>query len=112
MNSVADPDPISSGFLMFGSGISNKKKIQIRDENPGVFSRELRNNLYAKIFLSMDRDLGSFRPGSGIHCSRMEKFGSGIQNKHPGSATLCMNISLRKRHYLNGPFSYLKYLPI
>jgi hypothetical protein len=29
------------------------------------------------------RDPGSFDPGS-----RMEKFGSGIQYKHPGSATL------------------------
>jgi hypothetical protein len=26
MNSVADPDPISSGFLMPGSGISKEKK--------------------------------------------------------------------------------------
>ncbi len=47
--SVADPDMRSDAFLTPGSGtqIQNPgwKKIRIRDEHPGSYFRELRNNL-------------------------------------------------------------------
>ena len=46
LTSVADPDPGSSAFLAPGSGIQDAKiciKIQIRDEHPGSYFRELRN---------------------------------------------------------------------
>jgi hypothetical protein len=41
MNSVADPDPISSGFLMFGSGISNEKKSRSGMNIPEYFPESL-----------------------------------------------------------------------
>jgi hypothetical protein len=50
----------------------------MRDEQHGSYFLELRNLFWVKILKSFDAD-----PGSG-----MEKFGSGIRYKHPGSATL------------------------
>ncbi len=59
--SVADPDP---GWV--------KIRIRIRDEQPGSYFRELRNNfLGVKILNSFDAD-----PGFG-----MEKFRSGMENR-------------------------------
>jgi hypothetical protein len=60
----------------------------IRDEYFGSYFREFKANFLVKIlkFFGADADSGSenlFDPGSG-----MEKFGSGIREKHPGSATL------------------------
>jgi hypothetical protein len=49
----------------------------IRDEQPGSYFLELRNHFFGI------RDGGSSDPGSG-----MEKVGSGIRDKHSGSATL------------------------
>jgi hypothetical protein len=47
--SVADPDPGSSALLTPGSGIRDGLKIRIRDEQPGSYFRELRNNFLVKI---------------------------------------------------------------
>jgi hypothetical protein len=57
-----------------------KIRIQIRNEQPGSYLRELRNNFWVKIPKFFDAD-----PASG-----MEKFGSRIWDtqKHSGSATL------------------------
>jgi hypothetical protein len=80
------------------SGIREGKKsrsrstIRIRDEHPGTYFRlrELKNNFLVKIphFFYADLDPGSriflsLDPRSG-----MEKFGSWIRDKYPGSATL------------------------
>ncbi len=60
--------------------------IRIRDEHPTSFLRELRRVFWVdkKILWSGSQDF--FDPGSGL-----EKLGSGIRHKHPGSATLHRN---------------------
>jgi hypothetical protein len=69
--SVADADPGSSAFLTPESGIQDGRKIRIRirirDEQPGLYFRDFKNN----IFKFFDAD-----PGSG-----MEKIGSGIRDE-------------------------------
>jgi hypothetical protein len=78
---IRDPVPFDPG-----SGIRDRK---IQDEHPRSYFRELRNNFFGlKIckFFDEEPDSGSgifftLDPGSG-----MEKFGSGIRDKHPGSA--------------------------
>jgi hypothetical protein len=64
----------------------------IRDEQPGSYFLELRNHFFAffgvKIHKFFDED-----PGSGMETVRIrdpgcKKVGSGIRDKHPGSATL------------------------
>jgi hypothetical protein len=64
----------------------------IRDEQPGSYFLELRNNFFGffgvKLLKFCDED-----PGSGIETVRIrdpewKKVGSGIRDKHPGSATL------------------------
>jgi hypothetical protein len=77
------PDPGSGDFLTPGSGMGKKKSrfgIIIRDEHPGSYFRELRNNFLIEKYLNSFmwnwmRNL--FDPGSG-----MEKFASGKRNKH------------------------------
>jgi hypothetical protein len=77
-------DPGLDAFLTPGSGI--------RDEQPGSYFLELRNHFFAFLGVKMlkffDED-----PGSGMETVRIrdlgwEKVGSGIRDKHPGSATL------------------------
>jgi hypothetical protein len=92
--SVADPD-LGSGIRCFfdhrdpGSEMVKKSRsgsgIRIRDEQPGSYFRELRNNFFnvkiLKFFMRI-RDGKNLDPGSG-----MEKFGSGIRggkNSDPG----------------------------
>jgi hypothetical protein len=77
--SVADPR--SGAFLTRGSGIRirDKKKIGIRI--PDRFSESLETILNTS-FMQI-RIQNFVNPESG-----MEKIGSGIRNKHPGSATL------------------------
>ncbi len=67
-------------------------KSGIRDEQPGSYFLELRNLFFAffgvKILKFFDED-----PGSGMETVRIrdpgwKKVGSGIRDKHPGSATL------------------------
>jgi hypothetical protein len=75
---VADPDPRIR--WLFDPGIGT------RDEHPESYFRELRNNFFwLKILKFFDADPD---PGSRNHFGPIEKFGSGINNKHPGSATL------------------------
>ncbi len=83
--SVADPDPGSGAFFTSESGIrirdGGKSGSGILDN---ISARRLRHNCFGlKIlrFLLRIRDL--LDAGSG-----MEKYGSGIRNKHPESATL------------------------
>jgi hypothetical protein len=67
-----------------GKKARSESGIRIRDEHPGSYFRELRNNfLGQKYFNLLMRIRNLFDPGSG-----MEKFGPGIRDKHPGSATL------------------------
>ncbi len=92
--SVANPG--SSALLTPGSGcgIQDEKKILILDELSGSYFRELSNiflgsKTYILLCGSGIRDL--FYPVSGFG---MEKFGSEMQDKHPGSATLMFYYSL------------------
>jgi hypothetical protein len=94
--SVADPDPGSGPFLTPGSGMGRKSASGIRDEQPRSYFLELRNRFF------FDAD-----PGSGMEKSRIrdpgrEKVGSGIRNKHPGSATLenCLKFETVKPGFL------------
>jgi hypothetical protein len=83
-------------FLTPGSGIRDGRKSAsgsgIRDEQPGSYFLELRNNFFAflgvEILKFFDED-----PRSGMETVRIrdpgwKKVGSGIRDKHPGSATL------------------------
>jgi hypothetical protein len=83
-------------FLTPGSGIRDGRKsasgFGIRDEQPGSNFLELRNHFFAflgvKIHKFFDED-----PGSGMETVRIRDpgwkiVGSGIRDKHPGSATL------------------------
>jgi hypothetical protein len=66
--------------------------IRVRDEHPASYFRELRNNFFGlKMvlkFFDADADPGSEIFLSLDRGSRIEKFRSGIREKHPGSATL------------------------
>jgi hypothetical protein len=53
--------------------VGKKIKIRIRDEHPGSYFRELRNNFWVKILKYFDADAD---PGPGIFLT-MEKSGSG-----------------------------------
>jgi hypothetical protein len=75
-----------------GSGIRDgwKVSIGIRDEHPGTYFLKLRNHFFGflgvKILKFFDAD-----PGSGTETVRIrdpgwKKVGSGIRDKHPGSA--------------------------
>jgi hypothetical protein len=72
-------------FFKFWIWDGKKSGTGIRDEYPRSFFRELRTVLGLKIlkFFDADPDPDLFDPGSG-----MEKFVSGIQDKHHGSVTL------------------------
>jgi hypothetical protein len=85
-----------------GSGIRDGRKSAsgsgIRDEQPGSYFLELRNHFFCflgvKILKFFDED-----PESGVETVRIrdpgwKKVGSGIRDKHPGSATLIL-ISIR-----------------
>ena len=89
-------DPGLGTFLTPGSGIRDGRKSAsgsgIRDEQPGSYFLELRNHFFA--FLGV-KILKFFYddPGSGMETVRIrepgwKKVGSGIRDKHPGSATL------------------------
>jgi hypothetical protein len=76
-----------------GSGIGDGKKIQIRDENPGSYFRELSNISLGPKFLNSllrFRISSLFDPGAG-----MEKFGSGINIPDPQHCSK-MNLSVQE----------------
>jgi hypothetical protein len=77
--SVADPDPRSGTFLTPGSGMGKISGSLIRDKHPRSFSGSLETVCVKNIYI-FDAD-----PDPG--CA-MEKFGSGIRYKYPGSTTL------------------------
>jgi hypothetical protein len=51
--------------------------------NPDDISESLETNFWVKILIFFDADLGSKNSNA-----EWKKFGSGINDKHPGSATL------------------------
>ncbi len=61
-----------------------KIKIRIRDENPRSYFRELGNNFLGKKYFIL-------WCGSGSGIRNLVDFGSGIRDKHPGSAALIYN---------------------
>jgi hypothetical protein len=89
-------DPVPFLPLDPGSGIRDGKKvsIRIRDEQPGSYFLELRNHFLGFFGLKYLNSLMRIRdPRSGMETGRIrdpgwKKVGSGIQDKHPGSATL------------------------
>jgi hypothetical protein len=88
-------DPASGIRCLFDPWIRDGRKSAsgsgIRDEHPGSYFLELGNHFFA--FLGV-KILKFFEdPGSGIERVRIrdpgwKKVGSGIRDKHPGSATL------------------------
>ncbi len=77
--------------------MGKKIKIQIRDEHPGSYFRELIETIFCvKILKFFDADPD---PGSGFFLTRVRDGknsdpGFGIRGKHPGSATLLMLVLL------------------
>jgi hypothetical protein len=70
-------DPGSGAF--FDPWIRDLDRYRIRDEQPEPYFRELRNNIFGlQYFYSLMR----------IRDPGWKKFGFGIRDKHPGSATL------------------------
>ncbi len=88
-SSVADPNPGYTGpgaFLTPGSRIRDgKKKSGSGISIPDHFSESLETVFWVKFF---DADRNLFDPGSGIGHGKNSDLGSGIRDKHPGSATL------------------------
>jgi hypothetical protein len=94
--SVADPDPGSGIRCLFNPWIRDpgweKVSIRIRDEQPGSYFLELRNQFFCffgvKILKFFDEDPGSAMETVRIRDPVWKKVGSGIRDKSPGSATL------------------------
>ncbi len=79
-------DPGSGAFLTPGSGIRDGKKTRIRI--PDHISESLETIFCVKILKFFDADPGSGTEKIRIRYPGWKKFGSGIRDKHPGSATL------------------------
>jgi hypothetical protein len=64
--------------------------IRIRNKQPGSYFRELKKKFGGLNLKFFDADPGSGMEkfGSGIRVGKRKKVESGIQDKHPGSATL------------------------
>jgi hypothetical protein len=77
-----DPWIQDLGGARIGRKSSSESVIQIRDEHPGSYFRELRQNFWVKILKFFDADPESFWPW--------------IRDVYPGSATLISNIFLVK----------------
>ncbi len=93
-SSVADPDSGSGAFLTPGSGMGKKSGSGSWMNNPNHIFESLTKFFWVKILNFFDVDPGSgmkkFGSGSGIQNPRRKKVGSGIRDKHPGSATLAL----------------------
>ncbi len=87
-------DPGLGAFLTPGwirDGRKSASGSGIRDEQPGSYFLELRNHFFALFGVKLLKFFED--PGSGIETVRIQdpgwkKVGSGIRDKHPGSATL------------------------
>jgi hypothetical protein len=88
--SAADPDPGSGAFLTPGSGMGKKSGsgsgIRIRNEQPGSYFREIRNNIFVVKKLKFSDAVLWCGYGKENSDTGWKKFGSG--SKHPESATL------------------------
>ncbi len=87
-DSFADPDPGSGAFLSPGSGIGKKSGSGSGMNNPDDFPSAKKQFFWVKICQFFDADPGSGMEKIRILDPRWKKFGSGIRDKHPGSATL------------------------
>ncbi len=78
-------DPGSGAFLILtpGSGIGKKSGSGSGMNNPNLISESLETIFWVKILKSWMRIRARKNTDTG-----WKKFGSGIKNKHPGSATL------------------------
>jgi hypothetical protein len=71
-------------FLAPGSGIGKNSDPGSRMNIPDHLSESVKAVVWVKNTLMRIRIRDLFDPGSG---TRMEKFGSGIRNKHPGASS-------------------------
>jgi hypothetical protein len=93
-------DPVPFWPLYPGSGMNN----------PDHISESLETNFWVKILKLFDADPGS-RIWSGmekiwIRDPGWKTFGSGIRDKHPGSATLVVQVHIWHLHNLRMPFVF------
>jgi hypothetical protein len=90
-----DPDPGFGIQCLFDPWIRDPKRvkigIRIRDEQSGSYFRELRNNFLGLNTKFFDADTGFGMEKIGIRDPKWNKFGSVIQDTHPGSATPVFN---------------------
>ncbi len=105
--SVADPDPGSGAFLIPASGVRDPGWVKIKIRILDHVSESLETIFGLKYLNSL------LRCGSGIFLtldlgSGMKNFGSGIQDKQPGFATLLTYSSCLHQH----PGSYLRQLTV
>ena len=86
-------DPGLGAFLTPGSGIRDGRKSAsgsgIRDEQPRSYFLELRNHFLAFLGLKYLNSLMRIRDGDSSDPG-WKKVGSGIRDKHSGSATLVL----------------------
>jgi hypothetical protein len=70
--------------------------MRIRDEQPGSYFLELRNPFLVFLVLKYQNSLMRIRDGDSSSPG-WKKVGSGIRNKHPGSATLEITDTILKK---------------
>ncbi len=96
-------DPGLGAFLTPGSGIRDGRKSVfgsgIRDEQPGSYFLELKNHFCAFLGVKYVNSLMRIRDGDSSDPG-WKKVGSGIRNKHPGSATLLKFLGSEYSHKL------------
>jgi hypothetical protein len=81
-------DPGSGAFFTPVSGMSKKSGSGSGIYKPNHISESLETIFLVKILKFFDADPGSVMEKFRIWDPRRKKFGSGISDKHPGSATL------------------------
>jgi hypothetical protein len=89
LKSVADPDPGPFWAQDPGSGMGkNQDQGPIRDEQPGSYFRELKKQFFGLKYWNSFMWIPSGIEKIRIMDPGWKKVGSGIWDKHPGSATL------------------------
>jgi hypothetical protein len=88
ISSVADPDPGFGAFLTSRSGMGKKSGSGSGMNNPDHVSESLETIFWVKIPKFFYADPGSGKETSQIRNQGWRKLGSGIKDKHLGSATL------------------------